>query len=93
MCIYSSPHNNDQFFQVSSCTIFEKKLLHDITHNIVFSASTFESRAEVYRPNKLNDQQELCSYKAYQRSKSREWSPNPLRIEVCMVCVGDSQYL
>ena len=28
--IYNSP-NNEKFFQVSSCTVFEKRLLHDIT--------------------------------------------------------------
>ena len=61
---------------MSSCTVFEK--LYDITHNIVFSACIFESRAEVYHANKFGDQEHLCDLEIHQ---NREWSPNPLRIE------------
>ena len=31
--------------------------------------------------NKFGDQEHLCDLEIHQRSKNREWSPNPLRIE------------
>ena len=48
---YYKIRNEEQYFQSSSVTVFEKKLLIDITNNIVFSAATFESRSEVYDSN------------------------------------------
>ena len=55
--------------------------LQDITHNIVFSAYTFESRADVYRANnQLVDQDRLQQYEKYQRSARVEWCPSQ-RIE------------
>ena len=48
---YYRVRNEKQYFQNSSVTVFEKKLLIDITNNIVCSAATFESRSEVYEGN------------------------------------------
>ena len=57
-------HNaENKYFQLSSCSLYEKELLQDIIHNIVFSACTFESRADVYRANnQLVDQDRLQQY-------------------------------
>ena len=48
---YYRVRNEEQYFRSSSVTVFEKKLLIDITNNIVCSAATFESRSEVYEGN------------------------------------------
>ena len=49
---YYDPISNPQeYFQYSSSSLFEVRLLNDITNNIVFSAVTFQSRAEVYYSN------------------------------------------
>ena len=63
-----------------SCSLYEKELLQDITHNIVFSASTFKSRV-VYRANKLIDQDRLQQYEKHQRISHTEWCPSSQRIE------------
>ena len=48
--------------------VFKKKLLHDITHNIVFSACIFESRTEVHHADsKLGDLQHLSNFETHQR--------------------------
>ena len=61
--IYNSPHN-DEFLQVSSCTVLEKLLY--ITNNIVFGACTFESRAEMYHANnEVGDQQSLSNFQTH----------------------------
>ena len=46
---YYSP--DDIFFQLSSQTIFEVKFLKDVTNNVSISATSFQSRAEVYNEN------------------------------------------
>ena len=59
MRTYYRVRNEEQYFQSSSATVFEKKLLIDITNNIVFSAATFESRSEVYDGNVVLDSQQI----------------------------------
>ena len=55
--VYYSPYDTQKYFQLSSCSLYEKQLLQDVTHNIVFSACTFESRVDTYRANnKIIDQ-------------------------------------
>ena len=56
--VYYSPSDTQIF---SAFQLFcMKKLLQDVTHNIVFSACTFESRADTYRANnKIIDQRRL----------------------------------
>ena len=46
---YYSPQ--EKYFQYSSQTVFETALLEDMTNNISISATSFESRAEVYNEN------------------------------------------
>ena len=41
----------EKYFQYSSQTVFETALLEDVTNNISISATSFESRAEVYNEN------------------------------------------
>lgn len=80
--IYNNPYNFQKYFQLSSCSLYEKRLLQSITHNIVFSACTFESRAEVYRAsNKLIDSERLKDFEMYKRSALKEWCPSSQRIE------------
>ena len=79
---YNDPMNDQEYFQYSSATVFQKKLLSDITHNIVFSAATFESRAQVYiANNKITDRIRLQHLETHQASKLREWCPSAKRLE------------
>ena len=78
--IYNDPYNSQKYFQLSSCSLYHKRLLMDITHNIVFSASTFESRAEVYRANNKEVDEDRLQSK-FKRSIWNEWSPSSQRIE------------
>ena len=43
--------NGEKYFQYSGQTVFEIALLEDMTNNISISATSFESRAEVYNEN------------------------------------------
>ena len=53
-----------------------------VTHNVVFSACTFKSRADTYRANdKIIDQRRLIQYDKYQRNTCTEWCPSSQRIE------------
>ena len=47
---YHIPHG-EKYFQYSCQTVFEIALLEDMTNNISISATSFESRAEVYNEN------------------------------------------
>ena len=61
---YYDPITNPQeYFQYSSSSLFEVRYLNDITNNIVFSAVTFQSRAEVYfSNNRIRDKELFAVY-------------------------------
>ena len=81
---YNDPKNDQEYFQYSSSTVLQKKLLLDITHNVVFSAATFESRAQVYfANNQQTDRTRLQYLEKFKASKIREWSPSAKRLEDC----------
>ena len=82
---YYDPLSNPQeYFQYSSSSLFEVRYLNDITNNIVFSAVTFQSRAEVYYSNnRVRDQSHLRHMEKFKCSKTHEWSPSAKRIEDC----------
>ena len=73
---YYDPISNPQeYFQYSSSSLFEVRFLNDVTNNIVFSAVTFQSRAEVYYSNnRVRDQNCLQYMKTFKCSKTQEWS-------------------
>ena len=71
----------------SFLVLYMKELLQAITHNIVFSACTFESRTDVYRANnQLIDQDRLQQYEKYQSARV-EWCPSLQRIEFMWVLI------
>ena len=79
---YDPNHDDHPYFQVSSQTIFEKKLLEDITNNITISGASFESRAEVYNENfAATDLKRLTHLQEYCRDRSKSWSLNERRVE------------
>ncbi len=82
---YYDPISNPQeYFQYSSSSLFEVRYLNDITNNIVFSAVTFQSRAEVYYSNnRVRDKSYLQYMEKFKCSKTQEWSPSAKRIEEC----------
>ena len=58
-----------------------------------FSACNFESRVDVYRANKLIDQDRLQQYEKLQRSARVEWCPSSQRIKEVwfMIILYDEQ--
>ena len=69
-------HNQLSFFQLSSQTIFEIALIHDITNNISVSACSFQSRAEVHNENfRMVDCERLSNFNDYGRNLTDIYHP------------------
>ncbi len=77
--------NDGRFFQVTSQTVFEVALLDNITNNVCISATSFESRAEVYNENfRRVDSDLLGKLECYGRTFSDQdhpWKLNEKRVE------------
>lgn len=84
-CIHYCNISAKNFFQLSSQTIFEISLIHDMTNNISVSACSFQSRAEVYNENFRDaDSERLKHMKDYGRSNSdtdHPWKLTEKRVE------------
>ena len=82
---YYIPQAGEKYFQSSSHTIFEIDLLHDFTQNISISATSFESRAEVYNEKfRDSDLSRLKHLKEYGRTESdsdHPWKLTEQRVE------------
>ena len=80
---YVSP--GEKYFQATSQTVFEVALLEDLTSNISISATSFESRAEVYNENfRDSDSSRLKHLRDYGRSMSdadHPWKLTEKRVE------------
>ena len=74
-----------KYFQISSQTLFEVALLHDITNNVSISAASFESRATVYNENFMAIDKErlshLMEFGRSQSDKEHPWKLTEKRIE------------
>ena len=80
---------DSSYFQVTSRTVFEVALLNQLTVQLMFSACTFESQAEVY--NVVNGQNDLCRLKSFVAtfrtsnlallSDGQDWKLNVTRLE------------
>ena len=79
--IYFDPCNK-KYFHISSQTVFSIDLLEDVTNNISISATTFQSRAEIY--NRVSDAKKLTFLKKFGRSIQdikHPWKLTEKRIE------------
>ena len=76
---------SEKYFQSTSQTVFEVALLDDLTNNISISATSFESRAEVYNENfRDSDSSQLKHLRDYGRSMSdvdHPWKLTEKRVE------------
>jgi hypothetical protein len=76
---------SEKYFQSTSQTVFEVALLDDLTNNISISATSFESRAEVYNENfRDSDSSRLKHLRDYGRSISdvdHPWKLTEKRVE------------
>ncbi len=81
---YYNPSDSD-YFHISSQTIFSTSLLDDVTNNIAISATSFQSRAEVYNENfRVVDHHCMSKLTNFGRSLSdheHPWKLNEKRIE------------
>lgn len=81
---YFNPSNSD-YFHISNQTVFATSLIADITNNISISASSFQSRAEVYNENfRQSDHKRLKMLTDFGRSISdseHPWKITEKRIE------------
>jgi hypothetical protein len=68
---YNKPDN--EYFQISSKTVFEVQLLKEVETNITLSATTFESRAQLYNVM-FNEIDEVKLKKMHHFSRSKESS-------------------
>jgi hypothetical protein len=77
--------NGKKFFHITSKTIFDLSLLEDVTNNVSISATSFQSRAEVYNENfRTPDSERLKCLYMFGRSLSdgeHPWKLTEKRIE------------
>ena len=77
---YIDPNIND-FFQVTSSTVFEKRLLEEIANNIWISGTSLESRAKVNNCTfGAVDEERLASLKNFDRTIKSGWQLNEQRV-------------
>ena len=74
------------YFQVTTHTVFEYKLLNEVTFQITFSGTTFESQAQVYNAlHKERDEIRLAAFeKSFARVHNKEgltWKLNEKRLK------------
>ena len=86
--IFYAPHNESQYFQISSETFFEKCFLTETAASVEIGASSFKSRAEVYNEiHREEDSSRLSVFKSYfsRRAESAVqddcWELNEQRLE------------
>ena len=73
--------DDEGYLQITSQTVFEKKLLNDISNNLWVSGTTFNSRAKVYNLNFVDkDEKRLCELKEFARTSEGEWKLNEQRL-------------
>ena len=75
----------EKYFQYSSQTVFETALLEDVTNNISISATSFESRAEVYNENfrdlDIARLKHLCEFGRTTSDTDHPWKLTEKRVE------------
>lgn len=78
-------HVGKEYFHITSQTVFSIDLLEDITNNISLSATSFQSRAEVYNENfRELDAKNLKSFSDFGRSRrdcEHPWKLTEKRVE------------
>ena len=77
---------NSAFFQVTSQTVFERKLLENVTFQITFAGATFESQAQVYNTmHGTEDEKRLQAlaktFGRIQNTDSLAWKVKEKRLE------------
>ena len=86
---FHSHREDQQYFEITSHTVFEIELLRQLTAQLIFSAASFESQAEVYNTvHSVSDQLRLSSFVTlYRRSNIHvhadgyDWQLNVTRLE------------
>ena len=78
--------SHSQYIQCTSQSVFERKLLDEITHQIVHAGATFESQAIVYNAvNGESDEVRLATYvdcfRRVRNLHSLSWKLNETRLE------------
>ena len=73
--IYNDVHvERNDYFQVTSKTVFHTQLLTDIAYNVWVSGATFQSRAKVYNLNfKESDSLRLSGLRKFALTNNEEW--------------------
>lgn len=73
--------DDEGYLQITCQTVFEKKLLNDVSTNLWVSGTTFNSRAKVYNVNfRETDEKRLCEMTESTRTSEGEWHLNEQRI-------------
>ena len=73
--------DDEGYLQITCQTVFEKKLLNDVSTNLWVSGTTFNSRAKVYNVNfRETDEKRLCEMMEFTRTSEGEWHLNEQRI-------------